>query len=564
MRPEATLATFLIPLAVVCVSGLALGEGVKPVRIILPPNGGPLVQKAAEVFGRQVGSRCDACVMATGDAPVKVELAVEPGLGQGGFRIADGPSGTVRVVGNDEHGVLYGVGKLLRTSRYGPGGFSPGSWRGTSVPVCPVRGIYFATHFCNFYEAAPIEEVQRYLEDLSLWGVNTLMLCFPTWQFEGFDDPVSQRAIARLKQISRAAKAAGVKVGMGKGNEGFRRTPKELLRTPVPDPMGRHGSFGVNLCPSEPAGHRMLLEDWGRVLDAFGDVGLDYVIYWPYDEGGCGCKDCWPWGSRGYPKLCRDFSQLARAKSPKTQFIVSTWTFDTPPEGEWEGLTRFMAEDKSWADYVMADAHEDYPRYPLEKGVPGGLPLLNFPEISMWGQSPWGGYGANPFPHRLQRLWDQTQRKLSGGTPYSEGTYEDLNAVICSQFYWDPARPAAETVKEYIAFEYSPDVIGDVAAAIEIFEQNHLRNRIGPHAARAHELIQTAEQKLTPQTRRTWRWRVLALRALIDAEMLKHQGRLEGQALKEAFAELTTLYHAENAHSMPIRPPQVRTPESKQ
>ncbi len=182
--------------------------------------------------------------------------------------------------------------------------------------------------------------------------------------------------------------------------------------------------------------------------------------------------------------------------------------------------------------------------------------------MSQGGWPLWPG-SVNPFPHRFQRLWDQTQRKLSGGTPYSEGIYEDLNAVICSQFYWDPGRPAAEAVKEYIAFEYSPDVVGDAAAAIEIFEQNHLRNKIGPSAARAYELIQTAEQKLTPQARRSWRWRILALRALIDAEIFKHQGRLEGQALKDAFAELTTIYHAENAHSMPIRPPQVRTPEPK-
>ena len=128
-------------------------------------------------------------------------------------------------------------------------------------------------------------------------------------------------------------------------------------------------------------------------------------------------------------------------------------------------MSKALAADKSWADYVMADAHEDFPRYPLDEGVPGRLPLLNFPEISMWRQTPWGGYGADPLPARLQRLWNQTQGKLAGGTPYSEGIYEDLNKVICSQLYWKPDRPTMDTVREYAAFEYSPDVADDVASA---------------------------------------------------------------------------------------------------
>ena len=194
-------------------------------------------------------------------------------------------------------------------------------------------------------------------------------------------------------------------------NDAFKSSPRELRNTPVPDACGRHGNFGVQLCPAKPKAHEQLLHDWDRLLDEFADVGLDYINYWPYDEGGCGCQDCWPWGARGYPKLCRELSRSVRAKFPKAQIILSTWTYDTPPCGEWEGLTKAMAEDKSWVDYIQADAHEDFPRYPLEKGVPGGLPLLNFPEISMWGQSPWGGYGANPLPGRFQRLWNQTDEE---------------------------------------------------------------------------------------------------------------------------------------------------------
>ena len=534
-------------------------EATQSLRLVLPPESGPVVENVGRVFARQVQQRCAARVTTAGDAPLTVDLAVSPGIGTEGFRIEDRPGGGVRIVGNDERGLLYGVGKFLRISRYDQGGFTPGAWRGTSVPACPVRGVYFATHFNNFYEAAPLEEVGRYVEDLALWGVNSLVLHFPHWQFNGLDDPAARRFLERLKGIARAAHAAGMHVGLIEAaNDAFKSSPAELRNTPVPDPLHRHGNFGVQLCPAKPRARELLLREWDRLLDEFADVGLDYMIYWPYDEGGCGCKDCWPWGARGYLKLCRELSRSVRAKYPKARIVVSTWTFDTPPCGEWDGLSKALSEDKSWLDFIQADAHEDFPRHPLEKGVPGGLPLLNFPEISMWGQSPWGGYGANPLPGRLQRLWNQTQRKLAGGFPYSEGVYEDLNKVICSQFYWDPARPAMETVREYLAFEYGPDVVDQLAEVVETLEKNHRRKDIGPAAIDALETVQRAEAKLTPQAKAAWRWRILYLRALIDKELFQHKGKLEGDALKAAFAELTRLYHVEKGHSMPVKPPAIK------
>jgi hypothetical protein len=556
-----TLQTILLS-ALLCAGAWARTpaepRAVDPVRVTLAPGLGPIAHNAARVFARQVEQRCGAKVVTSGDAPLVVELGVDGGLGPEGFRIADRDGG-VRISSGDERGLLYGLGKFLRSSRYDQGGFTPGAWRGTSVPVGTVRGMYFASHFSNFYEAAPPGEVERYVEDLALWGTNALIVCFPHWQFDGFDDPGARRAIGHLKRVMKAAKAAGMKVGLVEtANGGFKLTPPVLRCTPVPDPLIRHGNFGVNLCPDCPEAHAALLVNWKRLLDEFADPGLDFVDLWPYDEGGCGCKACWPWGARGFPKLCRDLARLTREKCPRARIILSTWTFDTPPDGEWAALSRSLAAGRGWADFIMADAHEDFPRYPLDTGVPGGLPLLNFPEISMWGQSPWGGYGANPLPGRLQKLWDQTARKLSGGFPYSEGIYEDINRVICAQLYWSPDRPAAETVREYAAFEFSPDVVGNVEKAIGILEQNHRHERIGPSADQAFLLIQQSESKLSPQARSAWRWRILYLRGLIDRELLRTRGRLEGAILKAAFDELTTIYHAEHAHSMPIRPPQIR------
>jgi hypothetical protein len=518
-----------------------------------------LTERAGEVLTRQIAKRCSVALVTGGEAELRIELAIENGVKPEGYRIAQTTNGAVRILASDARGLMYGAGRFLHTSRFDQAGVTPGAWRGTSSPDCEVRGLYFATHFNNFYEAAPLVDVQDYIEELALWGINTLEVTFPRWHYTGFDDPGAQRSLERLRRIMRAAKAVGMKVKLGVAvNDAFKTAPKELLRVPVADPLGRHGNFGVNLCPSNPKARQVLLKDWAQLLDQFTDIGLDYVGFWPYDEGGCGCDQCSPWGARGFPLLCQELARIARVKHPRVKTIVSTWTFDTPPMGEWEGLSSFLRSDKSWADYIQADAHEDFPRYPLDVGVPGQLPLLNFPEISMWGQNPWGGYGANPLPGRLQRLWNQTHHKLAGGFPYSEGIYEDINKVICSQLYWDGRRPTLDAVKDYIAFEFSPDVVDTVVQAIQILETNHLRKSISPSAEQAFDLVEKAEAKLTPQARKAWRWRILYLRALIDREMLHTKGQLQGETLKRAFNELTTIYHAEEAHSMPIHPPVIR------
>jgi len=532
---------------------------VNSVCIILPSNAGMLTKHSSQVLARQIKSRCNAIIVSDRTAELRIELSTDKGIAAESFRIDDGADGTIRIIGGDERGLIYGIGKFLHTSRFDQSSFMPSSWRGTSTPEGKVRGMYFATHFNNFYEAAPIGEVQEYLDDLALWGINYLLVTFPRWQFTGFNDSAAQHLFVYLRKIMSAAKLNGMKVGIGvSSNDGFKSTPKEFLRVPVPDPLKRRGNFGVNLDPSNPRAHEMLMRDWAQLMDQFKDVRLDNIVFAPYDEGGCGCQKCWPWGARGFPKLCHDLAKISRGKFPGIEIVLSTWVFDTPPVGEWEGLAKFLNKGKPWVDYILAGSHEDFPRYPLDHGVPGGLPLLNFPEISMWGQDPWGGYGANPLPGRLQRLWNETDHKISGGFPYSEGLYEDINKVICSQLYWNGHHSTDSIIREYIAFEFSTEVVDEVAKVIGILESNHDRKHIGESAIEAFSLIKQAELKLTAQVLKSWRWRILFLRTLIDREMFLTKGELKGETLKKAFAELTILYHAENSHSMPIHPPVIK------
>lgn len=550
--------TILLMFSLICISWHGFTQ-VQTVRIIVPKGSGAVIKNAGRILATQITGRADVKLINDASAQFTIELLKERISVPESYTITDKGKTYVKIGGGDEAGVLYGVGKFLRTSRYDKNGFTPGAWRGTSAPMGKVRGMYFATHFSNFYEAAPIEEVQQYVEELALWGINHLVIHFATWQYTSFYDAEAQKALTRFRQIMGIAKACGMKVGLLQvPNQGFKFTKNEWLNTPVPDDLRRRGHFGVNLDPSNAQANQLLKENWVYLLDQFKDIAIDLAVFWSYDEGGCGCDQCWPWGARGYPVLCKELAAITQEKFPGVNIILSTWMYDTPPAGEWEGLTKFLNKGNNWLHYIMADSHEDFPQYPLQNGVPGNLPLLNFPEISMWGQSPWGGYGANPLANRFQRLWNQTDNKVSGGFPYSEGIYEDLNKIICTQLYWDGSRKASDIVKEYIAYEYSPDVVNELSQAIEILESNHNRKQIKATAIEAFNFVQQAERKLSIQTLRSWRWRILYLRALIDQEMYKRGGKLEGEVLKAAFNELTEIYHAQNAHSMPVKPPVIK------
>ncbi len=546
---------------------------VESVRIALPRAAGPVLKNIAALFVRQVQQRCSAKVDADRDAALTVELAIEPGIGAEGFKIVDGKGGTIRIVGNDERGALYGIGKFLRTSRYDQGGFTAGTWRGTSVPEKPVRGIYFATHFHNYYHAAPIAEVQQYVEDVALWGYNVLLVWYPMHIFSDFNDPAAVQHRERIHAILNAAHAIGLDVAWGAlGNEGYRNSPTAIRAVRC---MGKGSQFECDICPSKPGGEEYILENSAQLLREFADVRPRHYFIWPYDNGGCDCEKCRPWGTNGYLRMAGLLAEQHRKYIPEAKTILSTWYFSP---AEWLEIQKmFLVQPPKWADYMIAEWLSDATR-PV--GVPGGLPMLSFPEITMLNWTPWGGYGATPLPDRFQAEWNDRSRFLAGGYPYSEGLHDDINKVLFAQFYWDSKLPAADIVKEYIAFEYSPDVVGDVASAIGIFEKNHKHQEISESAEEAFRLIQKAEAKLTSQARQAWRWRIVALRALIDCELFRIVPRPEftqkdgkgsftasipgGEVLNAAFEELRAIYHAEkinreNAEEVWLLPPQVLT-----
>jgi hypothetical protein len=561
----------ILCLLIKCNGQTAIIYPVKSIAIKLPKDGGKVLKNIASVFVRRIEQRSGAKVFIGTAGELKIDLSINTGIGKDGFIIANSKNGGICIMGNNERGILYGIGKFLRVSDYCKDGFIAGSWRGTSVPEKPVRGMYLATHFYNFYQTAPVEEVERYVEDMALWGINTVLVWYDMHHFEGFNDHEAIVFRKRLYQILNTARNLDVDVGfVVSGNEGYANSPVNLRAVPG---GSRGGQYPTDICPNKLGGLEYIMGTKDDFFDWCRDIKPSYICIWPYDQGGCGSADCHPWGSNGFIKCARAISDEARKKIPNVKIVISTWYFDS---NEWRGLSSQLALDHSWADMILAEKVNDGYRGIYEE-APGNLPMVGFPEISMYNTFPWGGFGATPLPNRVRGQWQKVQGMLNGGFLYSEGIFDDITKAVYSQLYWNSGTSTEQTLREYISYEYSPKVARSILKVIKILEQNHhmrwwpgelegikltqdwfpSRGELphnDPEALEAYNLIRQADAQLPDRARKSWRWRILYIRAMLDAELKMNGGSPNLECIK-GFKELMCIYHTTEKSDPVIKPP---------
>lgn len=461
------------------------------------------------------------------------------------------------------HGVIEVCGRVLR---------NPNLENDTFHSHKELCGMYFASHNHNFYEIAPVEELCDYVEELALWGMNTIKMWFDMYYFEDMAD--GQWFVDKITKVLLHAKSIGVKIVLGiLSNEAFRHSPEELRADWTSGHDGYiynlNDHYHVEICPSVPGGMEKILEYRRQYIEAFRAVEPDFVTIGPYDEGGCSCKDCAPWGSNGYLRCVEALTELIREYWPKTEIIISTWQFGTftGTNVEFEGMKKALNDGRmKEARYITAEPQ--YQLYPFEQGLP--RPIIGFPEISMCETIPWGGYGTNPLPTLLQHLWDKNGDKLEGGWPYSEGYYEDINKVIVLRHYRDN-QPAVQTVREYIAYEFGfeGEMLDKVHQAVmdmehtfyRTFEKGHkyvpkeaqylpegFTNPTQPELIpEIEKVILEADALLPEEIKNGPRWQMIYLRAVIDGELCRNNYTRNDKVL-ECFNKIVEVSHLEKAN----------------
>lgn len=541
-----------------------------PINQNLPPNA---FARFTAVLARQI--KPHGGMLADGGYPITA--ALDSTMEADSFALT--PNGDGLLLKANTLCTLYaGLGYFLLKSCFDTqGGFTP-----VPLPVCvkqkdSIRGMYLASHFYNFWHVAPMAEVEPHIESFALWGCNTLMLCLAPQHYASFKSPDAAEMIARLKALFAYAGELGIAPALILfSNTGFHDRPEALAA-----PWDQRGNYITpnyaelhkEVCPSLPGGIDEIRRAHREFFEAFADVPVKYFAYWAYDEGGCTCDDCAPWSTNGFIR-CYEESVKDQIVEffPDAEIILSTWHFDRHLKNESvDFYDKIAAGEYPWAKYIMA-VHFDGTLIPTlrARGVPDGRRFIDFPEISMYACKPWGGYGANPIPMRLDNIADNGGDCLDGGFPYSEGFWEDINTFLCLTRYsgWYPN--TTDALRDYIRHYFTGADTETLLRALQLMEttlwrgdekteDGRLRSPLRyPNAAReVYRLITETDARLPDAIRQSWRWRIVYLRAVCDYELYCHDYIPSASPRIEAcLRELTELYHAHDPRiQRAVRPP---------
>ncbi len=472
----------------------------------------------------------------------------------------------------DSLALFAAFGRFLRLSTFdGKGGFAPFAGTIDFTPKKKLRGMYFATHFENFYHSAPLEKIYEVVEDLALRGCNSLLVWFDMHHFTSMEDEGAQSLVKRLRAILAYANKIGIGGSLTMiSNEGFASSP-ENLRAEWAVQNGYHTSpdshYHVEICPSKAGGIEEILRARRVMLEHFADLKIDYVVYWPYDQGGCTCKECAPWGSNGFLKLLPHFKALVNEMMPKTKIIVSAWYFDKFTSGEWEGFTDRL-DDEMFEDipYILSFfANGELPPVLSERGMPEGVEFIEFPEISMWTCSPWGGYGASHLAGFLERNNSTGKDIYSGAYPYSEGIFEDANKFIELALYSGECENAIDALREYMKFEFCTDS-DELFEALLLTEQTLARKRSHLENIKVtiadpskveniREVFEKYNSILPENITSSRNFRLFYLRALIDSEIVRNEGySIRSELCQQAMREIDGIYYVNERTCPWVRP----------
>ena len=476
---------------------------------------------------------------------LQLSLVLDKSMGENVSKLEKGV-----IYGGSYPDILYVAGRLLRDPEMEDQSFR------SHKPIC---GLYWATHNQGYSEAAPLEEMYEDMEDQALWGMNTIMFWIDLAQHKISE---SGDYIARLLELMKHAKSLGLKLAINTiANEAPDDSPENLRADWTSEHDGYTRSLGAHyhreICPSKPGGIAKILEYRREMLEAFKSADLDYACIFPYDQGGCTCHNCAPWGGNGYVKCAEALIPLFKEYFPNINIILSTWYFGHFRLGD---VSEFQLLKSAIEDGRLKDAkyilnEPQFGAYSFEH--PLGRPMISFPEISMNGIFPWGGYGATPLPRKIQRLWDTYGGSLEGGFPYCEGFYEDINKIITLRQFRD-GQSATDTVREYLAYEFGleGELLDEVHAAVMAMEETHARTWEPGHRYPINKpskildiekAVLKAHESLDDTTKNSKKWRLIYYRAVIDASLARNDFYRDDKVLG-LFREMIELYHLQSAN----------------
>jgi len=140
---------------------------------------------------------------------------------------------------------------------------------------------------------------------------------------------------------------------------------------------------------------------------------------------------------------------------------------------------------------------------------------------------------TNPQPLYYAEVHNHDAPFTDGFISYSDGVHDDVNKIVWSQMAWNTKNDVRNVVVEYCSFFFGSGIANEAADGILALEQNW----VGPITGNALIGKTLAQWKKleaeNPQLAGNWRWQQLVMRAYYDAyiqERLAYEKKLEAEA----------------------------------
>jgi hypothetical protein len=451
--------------------------------------------------------------------------------GAEGFRIQVPEPSTVLVVGNDERGVLFGIGRLLRELRMARGKvLLPAGFQVATAPQTGLRGHQLGyRQKTNSYDAWDLPQWEQYYRDLAVFGTNAIELIPPRSDDEPDSPHFPREPLEMMVGMSRLADEYGLDA---------------WLWYPAMDEDY-----------SKPATVEFALKEWEEVFKKLPRIDTLFV----------------PGGDPGHthPKPLMAMLEKQAASLRKYHPRAKIWVAPQGFNPEWlEEFIQILKTEPSWFDGVVFGPQIFVGLAELRKRVPARYPIRGYPDIthSVSCQHPvpdWDpAFGVtqareviNPRPLGQAAIYRSYQNSTIGFITYSEGCNDDVNKFVWSGLGWDATTPVVEILREYSRYFIGDRHTEGFAQGLVALEQNW-QGPLATNGSVETTLLQfqRMEQSASPADLLNWRFQQALYRAYYDAYL---RDRLIAETAQEAAAmdclrrarRIGTLPALEQAHS---------------
>ncbi|HSI74396.1 MAG TPA: hypothetical protein VK957_00810 [Lunatimonas sp.] len=460
-----------------------------------------------------------------GNLPSAYRTGVDvlPMLSEEGYSVhLDESSQMLIILGEDERGLLYGIGRVLRKMEAVPGKLMiPASISHQSSPKYPIRGHQLGYRpKTNSYDAFSVVMFEQYIRELALFGANSIEIVPPRTDDDFTSRHMILPAIEMIGEQSRIADQYDMDVWMWYPNMGSDYDHPDSLKFEMAE---REEVFA--------AVHR-----------------LDHLFIPGGDPGELEPDELFAWLATS--------AEVLHRHHPNAKIWVSPQVFR--PTQEW--FDRFFYHinmEYEWLGGVVFGPWVKIPLPELRKLVNPEIPIRRYPDIthSLSSQYPipdWdlamsmtlGRECINPRPEDQKAIHNALAHLADGSLSYSEGTNDDVNKFVWTDQDWDPNTPVIETLRDYARFFFGSEWVEGIAQGLLAQEEN-LR---GPLLTNMQvpvtlQLWQEMESKADDKLKVNFRFQMGLIRAYFDAYIqrkLAFQTAAEHQArdlMRQSLAE---------------------------